>query len=368
MTGETSPSATTSPALPWRTKITIFFLTLVTDAVRRSDGTINRRLLSFLEISARPNPKPVRGVRTADITIDTARNLWFRLFLPADSSQGDGAGLPVLVFFHGGGFAFLSPASGVYDAVCRRFCRKFPAAVVSVNYRLSPEHRYPAQYDDGLEVLRFLASQPGGGDCGLPLLQEFFKVADLSSCFLAGDSAGANIAHHVARRWSGGEAPPRSLVAVAGLVAIQPFFGGDGRVESEIRLSRAPVVSAARTDWLWRAFLPEGVGRDHEAASPEGAVSGLSEDFPPAMVVIGGFDPLQDWQRKYYEGLRRVGKEARLVEYPGAIHAFYVFPELKDTPALIEELKGFIQEQRKKSQQQGRPTPLAGDRAEEAAQ
>ncbi|CAA7396511.1 unnamed protein product [Spirodela intermedia] len=335
-----SRRSTVGPRLPWKTKLQISLLSLAWDAVCRSNGTLNRRLLSLVELKTGPSRRPVRGVRTTDITIDPARRLWVRLFLPASNGGAGGTALPVVVFFHGGGFAFLSAASLEYDAVCRRFCRKLSVAVVSVNYRLSPEHRFPAQYDDGLDVLHFLESNvdiPGGG-----LLREFFEAADLSNCFIAGDSAGANIAHHVARRWSAGERPSEARIRLSGLVAIQPFFGGEERVDSEIRLAHGPVVTTDRTDWLWKAFLPDGATRDHEAANPEAAAAELGESFPPVVVMVGEFDPLRDWQLKYFRSLRLRGKKAEIIEYAGAIHAFYAFPELKSSAVMIEDLRSFI--------------------------
>lgn len=134
------------------------------------------------------------------------------------------------------------------------------------------------------------------------------------------------------------------MVKVIGLVSIQPFFGGEERTESEIRLSRAPVVSVARSDWMWKVFLPESANRDHEASNVSGPnaadISGL--DYPEAIVFVGGFDPLQDWQRRYYEWLKKSGKEARLIEYPNSIHAFYVFPELPESSQLIAQVKDFV--------------------------
>lgn len=88
---------------------------------------------------------------------------------------------------------YLTADAKAYDAVCRRFARKVSAVVISVNYRLAPEHRCPAQYDDGFDVLKFLDERKSGV---LP------ENADLSCCFLAGDSAGANLAHNVAKRAS----------------------------------------------------------------------------------------------------------------------------------------------------------------------
>ncbi|KAL9461003.1 hypothetical protein AB3S75_004072 [Citrus x aurantiifolia] len=323
--GTTSPA---KPAIPWTTRLALTFVSAIGDSGRRPDGTINRRLMNFLDVKSRPNPNPVNSVSTSDVTVDPSRPLWFRLFTPTDSTPS----IPVLIFFHGGGFTYLSAASKSYDAVCRRFARKFPAFVVSVNYRLCPEHRYPSQYDDGFDVLRFLDDHR---DSVLP------PNADLSRCFLAGDSAGANLAHHVALRASGS---PLRFVKLLGLVSIQPFFGGEERTESEIRLSGSPLVSTARTDWIWKAFLPDGSNRDHESSNVSGPnavdVSGL--EYPDTVVVVGGFDPLQDWQRRYYEWLKKSGKEATLIEHPNMIHAFYVFPELPEASQLISQIKDFI--------------------------
>ncbi|XP_061364301.1 probable carboxylesterase 18 [Gastrolobium bilobum] len=328
----TAKTKTSKPFLPWKTRISISFLSALTDATRRSNGTINRRLLNLLDRKSQANDTPVNGVSTKDVTVDADRNIWFRVFTPTAAVAGsDAASVPVIVFFHGGGFAFLSPASFAYDAVCRRFCRQIPAVVVSVNYRLCPEHRYPSQYDDGETVLRFLDENRAS----LP------AIADLTRCFVAGDSAGANICHHVAIRVCKSEL---RAIRVVGLIMIQPYFGGEERTESEIRLEGSPLVSMARTDWLWKVLLPDGSDRDHGAANVSGPnaenISGL--DYPDTLVFVGGFDPLQDWQKRYYEWLRKSGKEAQLIEYPNMIHAFYVFPDLPEASQLISQVKDFV--------------------------
>lgn len=207
--------------------------------------------------------------------------------------------------------------------------------VVSVNYRLTPEHRYPSQYDDGEEVLKFL-------DENKTVLPE---NADVSKCFLAGDSAGANLAHHVAVRVC---KAGLQNIQVVGLISIQPFFGGEERTESEVRLEGSPLVSMARTDWMWKVFLPEGSDRDHGAANVSGPnsedLSGL--DFPDTLIFVGGFDPLNDWQKRYYDWLRKNGKEVQIIEYPNMIHAFYVFPDLPESSQLISQVKDFINKKR----------------------
>ncbi|WOL04109.1 putative carboxylesterase 18 [Canna indica] len=107
-----------TPQLPWKTRFYLAVLSAVSDTARRSNGTVNRRFLSFLDARIPPSATPLHGVRTTDVTVDTSRGLWFRLFVPADSDAHES--LPVIIFFHGGGFAFLSADSRAYDDVCRR--------------------------------------------------------------------------------------------------------------------------------------------------------------------------------------------------------------------------------------------------------
>lgn len=167
------------------------------------------------------------------------------------------------------------------------------------------------------------------------------ETADLSKCFLAGDSAGANLAHHVAVRVC---KERLRVVKVIGLVSIQPFFGGEERTESEIRLATAPLVSLRRTDWIWKAFLPDGADRDHEAVNVSGpnAIDISDLEYPDTVVFVGGFDPLQDWQRRYSQWLNKSGKESQVIEYPNMVHAFYVFPELPESSQLIAQVKDFV--------------------------
>lgn len=322
-----------SLSLPFKTRIQIALLNLATDAVRRNDFTVNRRVMNLLDRRVPADPKPYRGVATHDVTVDLDRHLWFRLFVP--SAAATSTTTPVIIFFHGGGFAFLSAASQPYDAVCRRFARRLNAVVCSVKYRLAPEHKFPAQYDDGFDVLTFLNDRRRE-------IPDWPESADVTKCFVVGDSAGGNIAHHIAVRAC---RSTFSDLKVIGLINIQPFFGGKERAKSEIELEGAPIVSLGRTEWMWQAFLPNGLDMDHWAVNVCGPnaedISGL--DFPATVVLVGGFDPLQDWQRRYYEWLKRAGKAAELVEYPTAIHAFYVFPELPETTHFFADVKEFVQ-------------------------
>lgn len=337
MGGSDDSARRTPPSLPWTVRVQLATLALA----HRRDGSIRRLLFSLGDLKSCATSRPdASGVRSADVTIDASRGLWARVFSPSPghgaAAAADDAPVPVVVYFHGGGFVLFSAASRPYDAFCRRLCRDLRAVVVSVNYRLAPDHRFPAAYDDGVAALRYLDANASSLPAAVPV--------DLSSCFLAGDSAGGNITHHVAQRWASATMPQPANLRVAGAVLIQPFFGGEERTAAEVALDGVSPLSVAATDYYWREFLPEGATRDHEAARVCGDDGvELADAFPPAMVVVGGFDLLKDWQTRYVEALRGKGKPVRVVEYPDAVHGFHAFPEL------VEEMKLFVQEHRSTS-------------------
>ncbi|KAJ8769966.1 hypothetical protein K2173_009048 [Erythroxylum novogranatense] len=322
------------PRLPLKVKFMLATHTFGSDAARRSDLTVNRSLLSVFDPKVPASAKPIDGVTSFDTSIDHHDgNLWFRLYNPTTAPTG-GSRMPLIVYFHGGGFFSMGADTKRFDQLCRRFTREVPAVVISVNYRLAPEYQYPLQYQDGFDALKFIDGMN---------FENFSANVDLGQCFMAGDGAGGNLAHYVTLRASEYDF---SNLKIIGLIALQPFFGGKERTESEINLDGvAPVLSVERTDWAWKAFMPQGSDRNHHTINvfgPNGEdISG--KKFPPTLVFAGGFDILQDWQRKYCEGLKKCGKEVRLVEYPDAIHGFYTVPELPETSLMMGEVRAFVQ-------------------------
>ncbi|KAK9205300.1 hypothetical protein WN943_015567 [Citrus x changshan-huyou] len=333
-----NPRARASPDLPWKTRLLMSALSFAVDVSCRRNITFNRNFFNLFDIKCSASNQPKNGVKSSDFVIDGSRNLWFRLYTPTNVTETPTTiSLPVIVYFHGGGFVLLAANSKGFDDYCRRLAGEIPAVVISVNYRLAPEHRYPCQYEDGIDVLKFIDNE-------ISKIEDFPACADLKRCFVAGDSAGGNLAHNVAVRANECNFSKLKLI---GVIAIQPFFGGEERTESETRLVGAPLVSMERTDWMWKAFLPEGSNRNHPATNAFGpnAVDISGVNIPATIVVVGGFDPLQDWQKRHYEGLKKCGKEAYLIEYPNAVHGFYFFPELPEGSLLINDVKEFIQNQ-----------------------
>ncbi|XP_021740303.1 probable carboxylesterase 18 [Chenopodium quinoa] len=267
-------NTSTCEGLSFMTKLQYSAHSFITKFAYHSDGTVNRFLVNLADIRSPPSSTPVNGVTSYDHTIDSSRNLWFRIFIPANAPSN--LSLPVIVYFHGGGFVSFAPSTMPYNTFCRKIAGDVSAVVISVGYRLAPEHRWPAQYEDGFDVLKLLDDKEMREKIGV-----FSANADVSRCFLAGDSAGGNIIHHVAIRACGTHF---KTIKIRGLISIQPFFGGEKRTESELRVKNPPVLTLAQTDFSWKAFLPIGSDRDHPAANILGPgsedISGL-ESFPP---------------------------------------------------------------------------------------
>nr|QAT94456.1 GID1b [Litchi chinensis] len=325
--------------VPLNTWVLISNFKLAYNLLRRPDGTFNRDLAEFLDRKVPPNTIPVDGVFSVD-HVDRATGLLNRVYQPASRNEAhwDVAELerplstneivPVIVFFHGGSFTHSSANSAIYDTFCRRVVSICKAVVVSVNYRRSPEYRYPCAYDDGWAALKWVKSRTwlrSGKDSKVYV-------------YLAGDSSGGNIAHHVAVRAAEAE------IEVLGNILLHPMLGGEKRTESESRLDGKYFVTIQDRNWYWRAFLPEGEDRDHPACNPFGPrgknIGGLK--FPKSLVVVAGLDLVQDWQLAYVDGLRNTGHEVKLLFLREATIGFYFLPNNDHFYCLMEEIKNFV--------------------------
>ncbi|XP_066385129.1 probable carboxylesterase 18, partial [Miscanthus floridulus] len=219
-------------SLPWTLHVQLAALALA----HRRDGSVRHLLFSLGDLKSGATSRPdASGVRSADVTIDASCGLWARIFSPSPATNADAepAPVPVVVYFHGG-----SP-------------RRTMTAL---------RHTTMA-YDDGVVALRYL-------DANADSLPVAHVPVDLSSCLLAGDSAGGNITHHVSQRWAAASVSASLPVnlRIAGAILIQPFFGGEEQTTAEVALDGVSALSVSGTDHYWREFLPDGATRDHEAA------------------------------------------------------------------------------------------------------
>ncbi|KAF8667365.1 hypothetical protein HU200_053044 [Digitaria exilis] len=305
-----------------------------------SDGTVVRPDAAQLLPPTTFFPD-VPGVEWEDVAFDAPRGLKLRMYRPPVGADK----LPVLVYFHGGGFCAGSFDHPHIHASCLRLAAELPAVVLSADYRLAPEHRLPAAIDDGAAVLAWLRGHAQAAD---PWLAE---SADFTRVFVAGESAGGNLAHHVAVRVVGSEAALAGAAAtlhVAGSILITPFFGGAERTGTESEPSRAGVLfTIEMSDQFWRLSLPGGATRDHPAANPfgPGSPSLAPVALPPVLVVAAGRDVLRDRVVGYAESLRGMGKAVELAVFDAEEHGFSVVQPWGDAATeMIRVVKRFVWE------------------------
>lgn len=241
---------------------------------------------------------PVSVGAVSDIVIDGTVPLAARHYSPAEP----GAPHPLLVYYHGGGFTYGDLET--HDGVCRILCRHAGANVLAVDYRLAPEHPFPAAVEDARAALRWVhehAARLG---------------ADPRRIGVGGDSAGGNLAAVVARLAARDGGPPPVLQLL-----IYPATDFTGRRTSRALFGEGFLLTNAEMDWFEGNYLGVGSG----LASDPRASPLLAEDLSglaPAFVVTAAFDPLRDEGEEYAAALLAAGTPATVRRFPGFIHAF----------------------------------------------
>jgi acetyl esterase len=232
------------------------------------------------------------------VTDDVVEGIPVRIYEHDDPPDG------LVVYLHGGGFCIGSV--GLMDNVARELAHFANAAVVSVEYRLAPEHPYPAGLDDCETVTRWaLANATKLG-------------SDPSRVAVAGESAGGNLSAAVALRLRG-----KVDVTLAGQVLMYPGVDGNSWTHPSRDEFAGLVLTREGMDWFWDCY---SAGRDLERdpfAAPLQAES--LTDLPPAIVVLGGCDPLRDEGRLYAARLREAGVAVEEVCFAGQPHGFINF-------------------------------------------
>ncbi|OMO90250.1 Alpha/beta hydrolase-3 [Corchorus capsularis] len=261
---------------------------------------------------------PELGVTSKDIVIDKLTNVWARFYVPNYTNRpGNQQLIPLAVYFHGGGFCVGSTAWICYHEFLAKLAAKAGCVIMSINYRLAPENPLPAAYEDGIKSVMWLKQEAGNYEYWW-----WSKQCDFSSVFLAGDSAGANIAHNVAARLGSYINNPLTL---KGTILIQPFFGGEARTDSEKKMVQSPrsALSLAASDTYWRLALPCGTNRDHPWCNPLPLGKG-STNLPPTLVCISEMDILKDRNLEFCAAMEKAGQNVEHVMYKGVGHAFQV--------------------------------------------
>jgi acetyl esterase len=222
--------------------------------------------------------------------------------IPVRIYQPAGAGVkPVLVYLHGGGWVIGTLDS--YDATCRELAAGAGCVVVSVDYRLAPEHRYPAAPEDCFAAVKWVAANAAS------------LGADARRLAVGGDSAGGNLSAVVSQmaRDQGGPAIRFQLL-------IYPVTDADFTRRSYVDNAEGYLLTTASMHWFWDHYLPDRAKRAEPYAAPLRAadLSGL----PAAWVCTAEFDPLRDEGEAYAKRLQQAGVTTTLTRFDGLIHGF----------------------------------------------
>lgn len=236
--------------------------------------------------------------------------------LPVRLYRPDAPGpYPTLVFFHGGGFVLGS--IGTHDWLCRQLARKTGAVVVSVDYRLAPEHPFPAAVEDAYVATQWAADNPE-------------RLASDGTLAVAGDSAGGNLAAVVALMARDRGDPDIDYQAL--------FYPGVGirKDQESVRENDGIVLSVADLEWFEDCYYDGEIHQRNPYADPAEAcdLAGVT----PATVVSAGFDSLRDGGVAYAEQLDTDGVDVIHRHYPEMIHGFATEPGIDRAEEVVDDV------------------------------
>lgn len=264
----------------------------------------------FSESMAKLVPRPAGPIGVDRVIAGPGGDLRVRVY----RAEGASGALPLIVYFHGGGWVLCD--LDTHDAMCRNLATEAQAVIVSVDYRMAPEHCFPAAPQDCMAATRWAIAQ--AAELGI----------DPARTVVAGDSAGGNLAAAVALR-----ARDEGL-ALAGQLLIYPVtahysaaFDSYAEFASGYGLTRDAMV------WFWDLYL--GAAQTEAAArglSPQAAPM-LAQDLrglAPALVLTAAVDVLRDEGEAYGMRLIEAGVPTSMTRYPGMHHGFFTYPGVLD--------------------------------------
>jgi acetyl esterase len=260
-----------------------------------------RRMYLERRFYTQPEAPAVAEVRA----LSTAAGLPLRLYRPAAA----GGPVPVLVYFHGGGWTIGD--LDTHDVLCRQLCAGAGIAVLAVDYRLAPEHRFPAAAEDALAATRWVRQQAGA--LGL----------DPARVAVGGDSAGGNLAAAVALQMRDAGDP-----ALAFQLLIYPATDQRALAASHAANAQGYLLTADSIAYYRGHYLPDPAQWTDPRASP--LLAADHGRLPPALVLTAGFDPLRDEGRQYADALSAAGSRAQYVCFERQIHGFITMSRVID--------------------------------------
>jgi acetyl esterase len=265
-----------------------------------------RELYLKARLVTNPEPPELRSVQLLAIP-SPAGTIPARVYTPATLRQSNGLA-PCLVFFHGGGWTIGDLDS--HDVVCRTLARDGALIVVSVDYRLSPEHKFPAAVEDSIAATEWIWKNAGQ------------MAIDASRLMVGGDSAGGNLAAVVAIHARDAGNTPK----LAGQVLIYPATDFAMTHPSHAEPETSVLLTHSVIRWFRDHYLNGVADVDDWRASPARAenLAGL----PPAYVLTAGADPLRDEGDEFARRLKEAGVPVTYRTFPGQFHGFFTMGKL----------------------------------------
>ena len=215
---------------------------------------------------------------------------------------------PLLVYLHGGGWVIGSPAT--HAKLCAELAEGASAVVVSVDYRLAPEHPAPAPLDDCVAAIRYVVAKTA--DFG----------ADGSRFAIGGDSAGGNLSAAAALRLRDEGGPQAKL-----LLLLYGAFTGDNNLPSVIENGEGKILTRKAMEWFYGHYLSGGASTDDPLIAP---IKGDLKGLPAAHLIVGSQDPLLDDSRLFAKALEDAGVPVKLSIYQDQVHVFMQLTAMLD--------------------------------------
>jgi acetyl esterase len=240
--------------------------------------------------------------RTADRRIPgPGGEIAIRIYTPREAQPGER--LPVLVWYHGGGFVIGN--LDTHDSACRLLANQADCIVVSVDYRLAPEFKFPAAVEDAVAALKLVAlhaTEIGG---------------DPARLAVGGDSAGGNLATVAAIL-----ARDAGFPKLAFQLLVYPCVAPEPETASHHKFAQGYVLTRNTITWFYKQYLRSQADTRDFRFGP--LIADDLSNLPPALVLTAGYDPLRDEGVEYAKRLVEAGNRVRLSNYEGAIHGFYL--------------------------------------------
>lgn len=275
---------------------------------------------AYLQVLRTPPPSTAAVVPVARVSEhDLGDGLAVRVYIPDGPPP-----FPLVVYFHGGGW--VSGDLAMHDGTCRRIANRAQCVVVNVDYRLAPEHRFPAAVDDARRAVCWAQEHADA------------LLADPRRLAVAGTSAGGNLAAAVALRARDEGGPDISLQ-----VLVYPVVDATMSSASYRTLATGYLLDREMMEWFWEQYVPEPDDRLHPWASPLHATS--LAGLPAAVVVTAEFDPLRDEGEAYAARLADAGVPVLARRYDGQIHSFFGYPDvIADADRAISDISALVSE------------------------